>query len=276
MLNLENLKIRPFVDDLREACKRNYGHRERDVADIAAWTGSLALENIANTDALYHNIDHTIMVTLVGQEIIRGKHLIEGGVSPKDWLHFILALLCHDIGYVKGVCTHDGNGVYATGIDGKTVKIPAGGTDAALTPYHVDRSKLFIRERFDKHPLIDAELVASYIEGTRFPIPEEVSPGSATEFSGLARASDFIGQLGDPSYLRKIPALFYEFKELGTDQEMGYKDPGDMRKTYPKFFWNVVSPYIQLGLWYLRVTQEGKQWIANLNSHVFSVEHANP
>ena len=28
-----------------------------------------ALENIANSDALYHNVEHTILVTIVGQEI---------------------------------------------------------------------------------------------------------------------------------------------------------------------------------------------------------------
>ncbi|HBB33823.1 MAG TPA: metal-dependent phosphohydrolase, partial [Cyanobacteria bacterium UBA9273] len=56
------------------------------------------------SDALYHNVEHTILVTLVGQEILRGKHIRDGGVSCEDWLHFIISLLCHDIGYVKGVC----------------------------------------------------------------------------------------------------------------------------------------------------------------------------
>src|SRR5215469_12457381 len=50
--------------------------------------------------------------TLVGQEILRGKHISEGGVTPRDWLHFIISLLCHDIGYVRGVCRGDGNGQY--------------------------------------------------------------------------------------------------------------------------------------------------------------------
>jgi hypothetical protein len=46
-----------------------------------------------------------------------------------------------------------------------------------------------------------------------------------------------------------------------------------MRKSFAKFYWDVISRYIQDALRYLRVTQEGKQWIANLHSHVFSVEH---
>jgi hypothetical protein len=42
---------------------------------------------------------------------------------------------------------------------------------------------------------------------------------------------------------------------------------------YPAFFWQAVRPYIGDALRYLRVTQEGKQWISNLYAHVFSEEH---
>ena len=47
----------------------------------------------------------------------------------------------------------------------------------------------------------------------------------------------------------------------------------DLRISYPSFYWGIVSRYIQEALHYLRVTQEGKQWIANLYSHVFASEH---
>jgi hypothetical protein len=46
-----------------------------------------------------------------------------------------------------------------------------------------------------------------------------------------------------------------------------------MRRRYAKFYWDVVSPYIEDALYYLRLTQEGRLWIANLHSHVFEVEH---
>ena len=35
--------------------------------------------------------NHTIMVTLVGQEILRGRCFSVGGVTPRDWLHFIVS-----------------------------------------------------------------------------------------------------------------------------------------------------------------------------------------
>ena len=37
-----------------------------------------------------------------------------------------------------------------------------------------------------------------------------------------------------------------------------------------------MRPYIDDGLRYLRMTQNGKQWIANLYSHVFAEEHDLP
>ena len=63
----------------------------------------------------------------------------------------MISLLCHDIGYVRGVCRGDRDGHYVSGENGKLVPISAGATDASLTPYHVARSKLFVRERFGKH-----------------------------------------------------------------------------------------------------------------------------
>ncbi len=275
MMNPHNIVIGRFVEEIKTAYIRTYGNAYPDLVDVLKWTGILALENIANSDNLYHNVEHTVMVTLVGQEILRGKHLTEGGVTPQDWLHYIMALLCHDIGYVKGICRQDKNGEYATGAGGQTVPISSDGTNASLAPYHVDRGKQFVRERFGGRLIadVDAEIIMTYIEMTRFPVPDDDFYKDVREFPGLTRAADFIGQLGDPNYLRKIPALFYEFEEMGTNAAMGYKSPGDMRKNYAKFYWKVVRPYIQEGLKYLRKTHEGKQWISNLHSHVFTVEH---
>lgn len=275
MFNPQRLVIDQFVSELKEAYRQMYGDLEPQFANIAAWTGRVVLENIANSDALYHNVEHTIMVTQVGQSILKGKHLVEGGVFPKDWLHFNIALLCHDIGYVRGICRADGKGFYATGMGNETVAISEGGTDVAMTPYHVDRSKLFVRERFGGGAIVDvdAERVANYIEMSRFPPPIDETYQNTKDYPGLLRAADFIGQLGDPNYLRKIPALYYEFEELGTNEKYGYKNPGDMRKRYARFYWDVVDEYIRDAIDYLRRTQEGKLWVFNLSAHVFEIEH---
>ncbi|HAX77640.1 MAG TPA: metal-dependent phosphohydrolase [Cyanobacteria bacterium UBA11372] len=275
MFNPTEILINTFVQNLRDGYHRTYGGWKTDYEDIIGWAGSMALENIANSDALYHNVEHTILVTLVGQEILRGKHIREGGISCEDWLHCIISLLCHDIGYVKGVCRadRDQERLYATGKDGGMVALPPGASDASLTPYHVDRAKLFIEERFGGHKLIDAEVIKRNIELTRFPVPVAEDHQDTVNYSGLVRAADLIGQLSDPRYLKKITSLYYEFEETGVNKALGYSHPGDLRKNYSKFYWHGVYPYIKDALRYLTLTQQGKQIIANLYSNVFVVEH---
>ncbi|HEY9811122.1 MAG TPA: Npun_R2479 family HD domain-containing metalloprotein [Halomicronema sp.] len=273
MFNATEILIDTFVDNLRDGYRRTYGGYRPDYEDIIAWAGGMALENIANSDALYHNVEHTILVALVGQELLRGKHIREGGVSCEDWLHFIISLVCHDIGYVKGVCRSDQDGMYSTGKNGTMISLPPGSSDAGLTPYHVDRAKLFIDERFGGHKLIDAEVIKRNIELTRFPVPTKEDHQDTVNYPGLVRAADLIGQLSDPRYLKKISALFYEFEETGTNKFLNYRHPGDLRKNYPKFYWNGVHPYVKDALHYLSLTQHGKQIIANLYSNVFVVEH---
>ncbi|MFB2918550.1 Npun_R2479 family HD domain-containing metalloprotein [Aerosakkonema funiforme] len=275
MFNATEILIDAFVQKLREGYRRTYGGWKPDYEDIIGWAGSMALENIANSDALYHDVEHTILVALVGQDILRGKHIREGGVSCEDWLHFIISLVCHDIGYVKGVCRQDREAdcLYATGKDGGMVGLPPGASDAGLTPYHVDRAKLFIEERFGGHKLIDAYTIKSNIELTRFPVPAAEDHQDTVNYPGLVRAADLIGQLSDPRYLKKITSLFYEFEETGVNKALGYRHPGDLRRNYSRFYWHGVYPYIKDALRYLQLTQQGKQIIANLYSNVFVVEH---
>src|SRR3984885_9175612 len=118
MFNSTRVVIDYFIDDLWTMYDRTYGMLEPSYPCTISFVAQLALENIANSDAAYHDISHTIMVTLVGQEILRGRHISVGGVTPHDWLHFIISLLCHDIGYVRGICRGDGDGSYVTTLAG--------------------------------------------------------------------------------------------------------------------------------------------------------------
>ena len=133
--------IDTYVEELGTNYIDTYGKRFPEFPKLIGFIGRLALENIANSDAPYHDTNHTIMVTDVGQAILKGKHISEGGVSPKTWLHFVTSLLCHDIGYVRGVCRGDADGNYVINEAGNTVTVKPGATDASMTPYHVNRSK---------------------------------------------------------------------------------------------------------------------------------------
>ena len=187
MFNPTQIVIEGFVGELRAMYERTYGTLEPSYPGIIGFVAQIALENIATSDAGYHDVNHTIMVTLVGQEILRGRHISIGGITPRGWLHFIVSLLCHDIGYVRGVCRGDGDGQYVTNLAGDRTALPEGSTDAAMTPYHVARSKLFIRERFGKSALVqlDAAEIEANIEHTRFPVPaDEAARDRLTTFPG--------------------------------------------------------------------------------------------
>jgi hypothetical protein len=275
MFNPTQVVINAFVSELQTMYERTYTTLEPSYPGIISFVAQLALEIIATSDAAYHDVSHTIMVTLVGQEILRGRHISVGSVTPRDWLHFIIALLCHDIGYVRGICSGDGAGQYVINFSGDKVTVPEGSTDAAMTPYHIARSQLFVRERFSKAVLshLDTAAIETYIEHTRFPVPEEEQHAPTDDFPGLLRAADLIGQLADINYLRKTAALFTEFRETGISQKLNLTSAADLRANYPQFFWKMVQPYLVDALRYLRVTQEGQQWVANLYANVFLMEH---
>ncbi|MEO1397252.1 MAG: metal-dependent phosphohydrolase [Pseudomonadota bacterium] len=250
-----------------------FGHRKPEYASYVGGAARLALERIGNSNALYHDVNHTVMVTLCGQQIIMGR-LMSEALTPEDWLHFTIGTLMHDIGYVRGICSADTKTRFVINEDGETITPPRGASDAFLTPYHIDRGKIYSRERFLKSTYIDEERICEMIEMTRFPIPQNEVHQSTTSEGALVRAADLIGQMGDPFYHRKSNALYAEFLECGVVDQLGYESPADLSDKYPDFFWNSVEPFIGPALEYLKLTTDGKLWIANLYANLFEIEHA--
>ena len=248
---------------------RRFGATHANLIALIPSAARLALECIGNSDALYHNVEHTMLVTLVGYEIMKGRSLLKP-TSASDYAHLIVACLFHDIGFVRGIIIGDSEDGYVIDANGGHVKLSRGSSDAALMPYHVERSKLFVMERIGNSQLLDARRISDAIEFTRFPITEAVHQDN--EEGSLARAASLIGQLGDPHYLRKANALFYEFEEIGVNKQLGYASPADLTDLYPKFYFNSISTHLQTAIRYLNVTSSGRQWIAGLHSNVFRAE----
>ncbi len=145
-----------------------FGSSHNEDAERLGALARSAIEYIARSDALYHNFEHTMLVTLVGRDILRGRTLTERIVAA-DYLHTICACLLHDIGFVRGILSGDTTTEYVVDQDGRKVSLPRGASDASLAPYHVDRSKLFVYERLGTSTSLDASRVAEAIELTRFP-----------------------------------------------------------------------------------------------------------
>jgi hypothetical protein len=265
MMTLPKLAADSLEKLLGSFMRRRFDEPSARIVESATRT---AMECIGNSDALYHNIEHTMLVTLAGHSILSGRYL-HAHLSAEDYVHVLIACLAHDIGYVRGLFEEDDTDGFVIDAAGTKVSLPRGASDASLMMYHVDRSKLYVSRRLRHIPGLDPERIARAIEGTRFPAREGQD---YDDEASILRAADFIGQLGDPNYLRKANALYYEFEEVGINRHLGYDSPADIVNRYPQFYWNSVAPHIQTEIGYLNKTEIGRQWIANLYSNVFRAE----
>jgi hypothetical protein len=91
------------------------------------------------------------------------------------------------VGYVRGICRGDGDGSYVINLAGDKVTLPEEATDVSMAPYHVARSKLFVRERAAKALVhLDTAQIEANIEHTRFPVPEDESSAACKPRSAMA------------------------------------------------------------------------------------------
>ena len=272
MITVPELAAEALGSSLASDLNNRFGATRADVIELISSVARLALECIGNSDALYHNVEHTMLVTLAGNDILKGRSLL-APTSPEDYAHLIIACLLHDIGYVRGILAGDSDDEFVIDGAGGKIKLARGSSDAALTAHHVERSKLFALDRLKSVKLIDAARVARAIEATRFPSNGNGNGHNDYEEGSLVRAADLIGYIGDPHYLRKSNALFCEFQEIGLNRQFGYETPADLTTLYPQFYYSRVAPYIQSAMRYLNVTSAGRRWMASLYSNVFRAEH---
>src|SRR5438552_5097727 len=102
---------------------RRFGSTHTRLAEVVPSLARLALECIGNSDALYHNVEHTLLVTLAGHDIMRGRAL-HRHMTAEDYSHVILACLTHDTGYVRGLVEDDDDDAYVIDATGKKVTLP--------------------------------------------------------------------------------------------------------------------------------------------------------
>ena len=106
MMTLPELAADALEEFLGSYMRRRFGSSHSRLAEIVPAAARIALECIGNSDALYHNVEHTLLVTLAGHEILRGRAL-HSHMTADDYAHVIIACLLHDIGYVRGLFQED-------------------------------------------------------------------------------------------------------------------------------------------------------------------------
>src|SRR6202789_3316270 len=145
MITIPELVAHALGSFLTSDTKSRFGSSHARLAEVIPSAARLTLEGIGNSAALYYNIEHSMLVSLAGHDILMGRQMLRA-TTAEDYANFILACLAHDIGYVRGILQGDDKESYVADLSGRTVRLPRGSFDAALAPYHVDRSEVFVCE----------------------------------------------------------------------------------------------------------------------------------
>ncbi|MEM7404221.1 MAG: metal-dependent phosphohydrolase [Pseudomonadota bacterium] len=272
MFRPSKIIIDAFVQRMESDYREIYGDGPPGHLDTVRNTARMAFSRLVRSNALYHNLAHTLLVTRVGSDMLRGKLYRDGNVTSRDWTHFMVSLVTFALGFTRNLVRGDHNATCVTGNDGKTIELPRGATDAMLWPYFTERGKCFVREYFANHYILDPDAIAENIEYARFP-PSHGNNPETESYPGLLRAAQVIGSIADPDFSLKMTPLWLELKECGLHESMGYQSAIDVSETYPQFFWDTLHPLIGDGIDCLTYTGSGRLWLANMHSHVLLEEH---
>ena len=99
MITVPELAAKALSSFLAKEMSGRFGSTHADLTELIPSAARLALDCIGNSDALYHNVEHTMLVTLAGYDIMKGRALLKT-TDAGDFAHVIL---------VAPVIDHDGN-----------------------------------------------------------------------------------------------------------------------------------------------------------------------
>ena len=77
MITLPELAAEALGSFLASDMKDRFGASHARLAELIPFAARLTLECIGNSDALYHNVEHTMLVTLAGHDIFKGRALLK-------------------------------------------------------------------------------------------------------------------------------------------------------------------------------------------------------
>jgi hypothetical protein len=128
--------------------RRIFGPAHDEVAERLGSFARSTIECLGRSDALYHNFEHTLQVTMVGRDILQGMTLSQR-IEPEDYCHLIVACLLHDIGYMRGVLSGDTEDEVV--VDGKGRRITYPVAHHALSRRSLEAVRVRAPWKFTKH-----------------------------------------------------------------------------------------------------------------------------
>lgn len=178
----------------------DFAHFDRAFSDvIALFRGNYPSYRSCNVR--YHDLGHTLSVTLAVARLMHGAVEAEQSFTEKDLNMGLISGLMHDTGYIQQTSDRQGTG-------------------AKYTQVHISRSIAFLLDYYRNDPAFQNELDAfrdillctglnTQVQAIRF-------EGATVELLGkILGTADLLGQMADRYYLEKLPDLFDEFAEAG-------------------------------------------------------------
>lgn len=189
-------------------------------------------------DTSYHDLDHSLEVTLTQAKIISGWNKSQTPAVSKDFFDLgIMAALLHDIGYIKKAGDDQGTG-------------------AKYTFCHVGHSAEFACKLLKDINMDEAH--KSAVENMIWHTCTKAYRGkieySSEEEKLVANAlgtADLVGQMASPNYVGKLRYLYQEFEEAyqyeGIDnllekKHIIFESEEQLIKATPNFYYMFVKP----------------------------------
>ena len=167
---------------------------------VASWFDG-AHSRLQANDTCYHDIDHTLQVLLCWVRLMAGRAVSMDHPRVPFALYRLglVAVLLHDIGYLKE-------------------REDLEGTGAKFTFIHEERGCQFIDQELPGLGFSPADIgsIQRFIRctGPRADLNAIPFASEAERVVGMAVCTaDYIGQMSDPDYVKKLPCLFREFEE---------------------------------------------------------------
>lgn len=203
---------------------------------IGLFNGSY--EGFQACDTPYHDLDHTLEVTLALAKVLSGWNRAGSPPVSMDFFDLgIMAALLHDTGYIK----KDGDDQ---------------GTGAKYTFTHVGRSVAFADRLMEGAGFEDArrKALGNMIWHTCTQIDREKITHASAEEKRVANSmatADLVGQMSSPDYIRKLPGLYEEFAEayeyegrekLKSNNNIIFESAEELIEKTPNFYYMWVKP----------------------------------
>jgi hypothetical protein len=214
-------------------------------------------------DTAYHDITHTLQATLCLVELLHNRHFTDATprIGAEDFKRALIAVLFHDIGYLKVIGDTQGSG-------------------AKYTHLHEQRSCSFARAFLLQRGWSsdDIQFVENLISATG-PSADVTRVGFRSQIERILGqtvcTADYIGQMSDPHYPDKLAVLFKEFKESYQYQqipesEWPFTSYEDLLQSTPGFWGTFVQHKLTVecgGLW-----KHLEHPVSGENSYMESIE----